>query len=53
MVWSDDSNNLSPNEKNALSKYINQKLESCLSIRISKQYKGRTEKYEISKLFIL
>jgi len=52
MVWSDNDDNLSTNEKKALSKYINQKLESCLSIRITPTYKG-SSKYEISKLFIL
>ncbi len=53
MVWSDEDNELTPNEKNSLSKYINQKLEAMFSIRISKPYKGKTEKYEINRLFTL
>ena len=54
MIWSDDSKDLSPNEKKALSKYINQKLDSCLSIRISKASKGGCSvKYEINQLFTL
>jgi hypothetical protein len=54
MVWSDEDNELSPNEKNALSKYVNQKLESMFSIRISKDInKGKCEKYKINQLFTL
>jgi len=54
MIWSDDSNDLSPNEKKALSGYINQKLESCLGIKISKASKGgKYDKYEINQLFTL
>ncbi len=51
MVWS-DNNGLSPNEKNALSKYVNQKLESMFSIRISKDInKGSCVYYKINQLF--
>jgi len=30
---------LSPNEKNSLNKYVNQKLESMFSVRITPTYK--------------
>ena len=54
MVWSDNDNELETNEKKALSKYINQKLESMFSIRLSKASKGGTyEKYQINQLFTL
>ncbi len=52
MVWSDEDNELEANEKKALSKYINQKLESVFSIRITPTYKG-SSKYEINKMFLL
>jgi hypothetical protein len=50
MEWGE--NELEANEKNALSKYVNQKLESCLGIRITPTSKGSL-KYEIKSLFIL
>ncbi len=54
MIWSDEDNELSPNEKRSLSSYINQKLESIFSIRLSKASKGgKYEKYEINQLFAL
>jgi hypothetical protein len=54
MIWSDEDNELTPNEKKSLSKYINQKLESMFSIRLSKTYKGgNRDKYEINNLFTL
>ena len=54
MVWDDDDNKIEPNEKRALTSYINQKLESCLGIRISKEEKGGTyNNYVINQLFTL
>lgn len=54
MIWSDDDDNLSPNEKREISGYVNQKLESCLGIRISKDInKGKCDKYVINQLFNL
>jgi hypothetical protein len=49
MVWSDNDDKLDPNEKKSLSKYVNQKLESCFGIRLSKATKGGTyNNYEIN-----
>ena len=51
MEWKDE---LTPNEKKALSKYVNQKLESILGIRMSKtRDDGRCSDYIINRLFIL
>jgi len=49
MEWDDELNH---NEKNALSKYVNQKLESVLGIRITPTSKG-SKSYNIHKCFIL
>ena len=43
---------LDGNEKNALSKFINQKLEAVLGIRLTPTSKGSSMKYIIHKLFI-
>jgi len=48
MKWKDV---LDGNEKNALSKFVNQKLEVVLGIRISKPYKASSN-YYINKLFV-
>jgi hypothetical protein len=48
MHWKDE---LDGNEKKALSKFINQKLEVCLGVRISKPYKASSN-YYINKLFV-
>jgi len=54
MVWSDKDDKLEPNEKNSLSKYINQKLESCLGIRLSRAgTSSKCDKYVIKQLFTL
>jgi hypothetical protein len=54
MVWSDNDDKLEPNEKNSLSKYVNQKLESYFGIRLSKAGSGGScNKYEINHLFSL
>jgi len=52
MVWSDNDNELETNEKKALSKYINQKLEAIFSVRLTPTSKG-SSKYEINKMFLL
>ena len=49
MKWKDE---LDGNEKKALSKFINQKLEAYLGIRITPTYKGSL-RYEINRLFVL
>jgi hypothetical protein len=51
MNWNDNDENLSPDEQNTLSKYINKKLRKCLAIEIT-PYKD-TSKYEIKQLFTL
>lgn len=52
MVWSDEDTDMDPNEKMALSKYVNQKLESMLGIRLTPTSKGSL-KYEITDCFII
>ena len=49
MKWKDE---LDGNEKMALSKFINQKLEAFLGVRITPTYKGSL-RYEINLLFVL
>ena len=49
MIWKYE---LDGNEKKALSKFINQKLEVMLGVRITPTYKG-SKIFEINKLFIL
>jgi hypothetical protein len=43
---------LDGNEKMALSKFINQKLDAMLGVRITPTYKG-SKSFKINKLFIL
>jgi hypothetical protein len=50
MEWGE--NELEANQKKALSKYVNQKLESCFGIRITPTSKGSL-KYEIVNQFVL
>ncbi len=48
MVWKDV---LDGNEKKSLTNFVNQKLEACLGVRISKPYKASSN-YYINKLFV-
>ena len=49
MVWKDV---LDGNEKKALSKFVNQKLEACLGVRITPTSKTKDMKYQINHLFV-
>ena len=49
MTWKDTING---NEKKSISKFINQKLEVMLGVRITPTSKG-SKNFEINKLFIL
>ena len=49
MHWKDK---LDGNEKNALSKFVNQKLEACLGVRMTPIYKGSLRN-QINHLFVL
>jgi hypothetical protein len=49
MRWKDM---LDGNEKNALSKFVNQKLEVCLGVRMTPTYKGSLRN-QINHLFVL
>jgi hypothetical protein len=44
---------LDGSEKKALSKFVNQKLEACLGVRLTPTSKGSDMKYKLNHLFVL